>query len=120
MGQGQLELEIEDSYEGRFSERDELGRLLADFSRSLTDYDKFIFYLWVIQTKLNRKVPTKENLGVWFEPLNAARQTPEFRNCYELFKKVYDFIQENYPNDKFFTKSQVDKFEGMWNYIKEV
>jgi len=79
-----------------------------------------MFYLWIIQTKLDRKPPTKDTLGNWFEPLNAARQTPEFRKCYELFKKAYDFIQQDIPQWNFWTDEQIEKFQLWYKRLKEV
>lgn len=108
MGESQLELSIIQD------------NILRDFALSLIDFDKFLFYLWIIQTKLNRKLPTKEALGVWFETLNAARKTLEFRKCYELFKKAYDFIKEDIPDWNFFTESQVGKFQEWYKRLTEV
>ena len=91
-----------------------LRQKLRDFA-TLAD-DKFLFYLWIIQKKLDRKPPTKQNAGIWFEPLNAARQDPKFRKCYELFKELYESITDI----DFFTKSMVEKYEDWFKYLREV
>jgi hypothetical protein len=91
----------------------ELAKKLRDFA-TLAD-DKFLFYLWIIQKKLDRKPPTKQNSGVWFEPLNAARQDPKFRKCYELFKVLYDDITDI----DFFTQGMVEKYEDWFIHLTE-